>query len=68
MLSADYLRRQADNCLHIARSCFDLASVERMRHLAGELKAKADEIEKQDAVASHIFGRNDPFKDKNQRE
>ena len=68
MLSAEYLRRQAEACLRIARACFDLTSVERMRLLAGELKAKADEIEKQDAVAPHMFGRDDPLKDKNKRE
>ena len=68
MLNADYLRRQADNCLHIARSCFDLTSVERMRLMAGELKAKADEIEKRHAIAPHIFSRDNPFKDKNKGE
>ena len=68
MLSAEYLRRQAENCLRIARACFDLTSVERMRLLAGELKAKADEIEKQETVAPHIFGRDDPFPGKNKRE
>jgi hypothetical protein len=68
MLSAEYLRRQAETCLRIARACFDLASVERMRLLAGELKAKAEEIEKQDAVAPHMFGRDGSLMGKNKRE
>jgi hypothetical protein len=45
MLSPEFLRRQAENCLRIARSCFDLASAERLRLMAAELNAKALEIE-----------------------
>jgi hypothetical protein len=45
MLTAEYLRRQADACLRIARACFDLTSAERLRLMAGELKTKAAEIE-----------------------
>ena len=67
MLSAEYLRRQAENCLRIARSCFDLTSAERMRLLAGELKAKADEIDKQNAVAAHIFDRDPAFRGRTKR-
>ena len=40
MLSPEYLRRQAENCLRIARTCFDLASAERLRLMAAELNAK----------------------------
>lgn len=45
MLTAEYLRRQADACLRIARACFDLTSAERLRLMAGELNTKAAEIE-----------------------
>ena len=45
MLSPAYLRHQADNCLRIARSCFDLGSAERLRLMATELRAKAAEME-----------------------
>lgn len=45
MLTPEYLRNQAENCLRIARSCFDLASAERLRLMAAELKAKAAEME-----------------------
>jgi hypothetical protein len=45
MLSPEFLRRQAENCLRIARSCFDLASAERLRLMAAELAAKATEVE-----------------------
>jgi hypothetical protein len=55
---AEYLRRQAENCLRIARNCFDLSSAERMRLLANELKAKADEIERQSNVDLVVFGRS----------
>jgi hypothetical protein len=47
MLTPEFLRRQAENCLRIARSCFDLASAERLRLMAAELSAKANEIEDQ---------------------
>ena len=55
---ADYLRRQADNCLRIARQGFDLATAERLRHMAAELQAKADELdeEEDDSIAPHMLG------------
>ncbi len=58
MSMSEYLRRQADACLRIARNCFDLTSAERMRLLAADLRAKAAEIEQDDAIASHMFGRD----------
>jgi len=45
MLTPEFLRRQAENCLRIARTCFDLASAERLRLMAAELTAKAIEVE-----------------------
>jgi hypothetical protein len=48
MITAEFLRRQADNCLRIARSCFDLGSAERLRLMAVELHTKADEIDHRD--------------------
>jgi len=45
MLTSEFLRRQAENCLRIARSCFDLASAERLRLMAAELNAKAAEMD-----------------------
>jgi hypothetical protein len=45
MLTPEFLRRQAENCLRIARTCFDLASAERLRLMAADLTAKAVEIE-----------------------
>ena len=47
MLTPEFLRRQAENCLRIARSCFDLASAERLRLMAAELNAKAAELDEQ---------------------
>lgn len=46
MLTTEFLRRQAENCLRIARSCFDLSSAERLRLMANDLNAKAEEIER----------------------
>jgi hypothetical protein len=47
-LTPEFLRNQAENCLRIARTCFDLASAERLRLMAAELNAKAAEIEQND--------------------
>jgi hypothetical protein len=47
MLTPEFLRRQAENCLRIARSCFDLASAERLRLMAADLNAKAAEMDEQ---------------------
>ena len=61
MLTPEFLRRQADNCLRIARSCFDLASAERLRLMAAELNVKAAEMEeqnRQDRFPSHSLMRN----------
>jgi hypothetical protein len=59
MQSADYLRRQAAACLLIARTCFDLTSAERLRHLAGELWAKAAEIERQHGHLGPMLDRDE---------
>lgn len=48
MLTPEFLRRQADNCLRIARGCFDLASAERLRLMAMELTTKAAEMDNSD--------------------
>jgi hypothetical protein len=60
MLTPEFLRRQAENCLRIARSCFDLASAERLRMMAAELTTKAEEIEGQGRnghwSANHLHG------------
>ena len=56
MLTADYLRRQAETCLRIARSCFDLTAAERLRYLAMELRTKAAEIEDDERMPPLTFG------------
>ena len=63
MLTPEFLRRQAENCLRIARSCFDLASAERLRLMAAELNAKATELDEQDRKdrwPRHTIERNPP--------
>ena len=59
MLTPEFLRRQAENCLRIARSCFDLASAERLRLMAA-LNAKAAEMDEQTRQDrwSHSIERN----------
>jgi hypothetical protein len=47
MLTAEFLRRQSENCRRIARSCFDLTSAERLRLMAAELEATAAEMDAQ---------------------
>jgi hypothetical protein len=55
MLNAEFLRRQAENCLRISRSCFDLSSAERLRLMAEDLQAKADEIDRDKRFRPHFF-------------
>jgi hypothetical protein len=45
MVGPDYLRRQAATCLKWASDCFDLGTATRLRLMAEEFMAKADEIE-----------------------
>jgi hypothetical protein len=52
----EFLRRQAENCLRIARNCFDLTSAERLRLMAAEFQAKADEIDSDRPYRPHDFG------------
>ena len=58
MLTAEFLRRQAENCLRIARTCFDLASAERLRLMAGELNAKATEMDEKERRWPRALERN----------
>jgi hypothetical protein len=41
MIDGDYLRRQAETCLMLSRSTFDLTVAGRLRALAAELRAAA---------------------------
>jgi hypothetical protein len=44
-MNSDYLRNQARTCLMWARECFDLGTATRLRLLAEEFLAKAEEID-----------------------
>ena len=66
MITAEFLRRQADNCLRIARSCFDLGSAERLRLMAVELHTKADEIDRRD-LRSRLASSNEASFQSNDR-
>ncbi len=46
MVAAEYLRHQADTCLRLARECFDLTTAMRLRLMADEFNAKADESDR----------------------
>jgi hypothetical protein len=61
MITAEFLRRQAENCLRIARSCFDLGSAERLRLMAVELYAKAEEIERRGELRSRLAPPGQPL-------
>jgi hypothetical protein len=45
MTLAAYLRRQADRCARLSRSCYDLSVAEDLRSMADELRVKAAELE-----------------------
>jgi len=60
MITAEFLRRQAENCLRIARNCFDLGSAERLRLMAVELQTKADEIDRRGNLRSRFTPHSEP--------
>jgi hypothetical protein len=60
MLTPEFLRRQAESCLLIARSCFDLRSAEQLRLMAAELKEKAAEMDRDDSRQHRPMERNSP--------
>ena len=45
MIDADYLRRQAENCLSLSRATFDLVIAGRLRAMAEDLRRKAQELD-----------------------
>jgi hypothetical protein len=57
MAIAKFLHRQAERCFRLSQSCYDLTAAERLRHIAEELRLKAEEIEDGEAVAAHMNGR-----------
>ena len=58
--TAQFLRRQADTCIRVARQCFDLTASERLRIMASELRAKAAEIEEDEdqTIPGEMIHRN----------
>jgi hypothetical protein len=44
-MNADYFRSQAKTCLTWARECFDLATATRLRLMAEEFLAKAEDMD-----------------------
>lgn len=55
MSNAEYLRRQAETCLRLARTTFDLATAERLRYVAIDLNAKAEELDSEDTFTPHLI-------------
>jgi hypothetical protein len=55
-MTGDYLRTQARTCLAWARDCFDLTTATRLRLMAEEFAAKADEIEAADEASFESYG------------
>ena len=62
---AEYLRRQAENCLHIGRLAFDLGTAERLRHMAAELQAKADALDEEATLESRMTRHNGSSTERN---
>jgi hypothetical protein len=61
MLTSEYIRRQAENCLRIARHCFDLETAERLRLMAAELKAKAADMDRDQARTNRMADRSGAY-------
>ncbi len=63
MSSASYFRKQAELCRQLSRTCFDLTVAGRLRELADEFNAKAEELEAGTIeVPPSVFGREDRAK------
>ena len=52
MVNAMYFRRQAERLLAFSRATIDLGIAGRLRALAGEFQAKADELDEEDGELS----------------
>jgi hypothetical protein len=66
-VEADYLRRQAENCLRWATDCFDLTTATRLRLLAEQFLIRARLVEHGPEAAGPDVKRDDaggagPFK------
>jgi hypothetical protein len=54
-----FLRRQAELCIALSRSTFDLTVAGRLRTMAEELRNKAAQLEDElDHMPPHMLGRN----------
>jgi hypothetical protein len=58
MLDAEYVRRQAEECLRIARTTFDLSTAERLRFMAAELHTKAEALAEQEPFEPRLINGN----------
>jgi hypothetical protein len=57
MSTSTFLRRQAEHCIALSRSTFDLTLAGRLRAMAEELRAKAMEWD-DSPVPEHLNGGN----------
>jgi hypothetical protein len=51
----EYLHRQADTCLRLARTTFDLTTAEKLRYMAADLRAKAEQLDEADTLEPHTM-------------
>jgi hypothetical protein len=52
---AEYLHRQAETCLRLARTTFDLTTAEKLRYMAADLRAKAEQLDEPDTLEPHTI-------------
>ncbi len=52
MRNSEFLRREAEACLALSRSTFDLTVAGRLRAMAGELQAQASEEDDEEQFPS----------------
>jgi len=58
-----FLRKQAETIRHLSRTCFDLTIAGRLRELADEFVAKADELEHTIEVPAGVLNHPSGAKD-----
>jgi hypothetical protein len=66
MLDATYLRRQAERCLALSRSTFDLTTALQLRALAEDLRTRANELD--DELPPYLIRRSGSPEDEMDRD
>jgi hypothetical protein len=68
MKLSDYLRRQAESCVAISRTTFDLTMARRLRDMAADLQDKAAELEDEIGLPPHMIAGKETAEEQRERD